>query len=94
MITIDDINITLEYTRANKARRKKICKDIIDNSLASMTIPSNLNLKLELIQKVINTSLLYYEQKQMYECCLIFRDIIKMIKDDYSSNNSEEASLQ
>ena len=93
MVKINDKDVRNTYVNATLARRKKMCKTIIDESLVLMNVNADRKIKLELICVVLNRSLSFYENQQMYEDCIMYRDLINTIKSEYISIDNEEISL-
>lgn len=77
IIKIEQLLGTKKYLDLVPEARNELCKKIIVTSIGKMTIQAPREVQVEIMKQLFQNSLEYYEKEELYENCIIFRDLIQ-----------------
>ena len=80
VINVAQLGLTKEYLSWNDNVRKETCKKIVESSLATMNVPATKEERINIMFKILDTSIKMYEIIEDYESCQILADVKKALQ--------------
>jgi hypothetical protein len=80
--------VNIQYLNLAKEDRIKVCENVVRDTLKQINAPATMEQKRMYMIRKLEEFIFQYQIEEKYELCLIFKDIIEVLKTDY--NYSEE----
>jgi regulator of sirC expression with transglutaminase-like and TPR domain len=79
IIRIEQLSGTKKYLDLDTEGRRNLCKKIIVESLARMTVKATEAERREVMKQLLKNSLVFYESQEEYENCEIFKGLLEVV---------------
>lgn len=83
IINLKDLGVDQKYLTCKPNVRKMLCKEVLLQSFQRMSVNTSEETKVKTMKTILNKSLLYYEEQEDYENCIILNDLLKVLESDY-----------
>jgi len=74
-ILIDNIGLSIEYLGHSKEQKLSTCSTVIEAAMGKMSNRASFDSRKELVKNVLEVSIKFHEDHEMYEQCVIFNDL-------------------
>ena len=83
IINLKDLGVDQKYLTCKPNVRKMLCQEVILQSFKRMSINASEETKVKTMKTILKKSLLYYEDQEDYENCIVLADLLKVLETDY-----------
>lgn len=80
VIDINSLGLTELYLTFDEQKKYESCKLVIEQVLQKMTANISIEEKKIYMDKILNTSIRYYEKEEFYEACIILADLQEVLQ--------------
>lgn len=82
ILKLKDLGVDQKYLTLKPSNRKLMCKEIITQTFARMSVNASEEMKIKTMKSVLLKSIDHYENEEAYEECTILFDLLKTL-DEY-----------
>ena len=79
VIDINSLGLTTLYLTFDEQKKYESCKLVIEQTLQKMNLNAPIGTKKIYMDKILKTSIKYYENIEEFECCQILADLQEVL---------------
>ena len=87
-ISAQALGLPINYIELSKDIQEDICKKVIEQALSKMSVQATISQRIGVMGHVIIRSLNHAEDEELYEDCVILRDLLNILEKNYADNKT------
>lgn len=83
IINVEELGLSDIYLKMTDDVRYQACIKVLEQALKSINMTSDIQIKKEYVNKLLERSIQYYLKEEQFECCQILSDLQEVLHQKY-----------